>query len=148
MHQCLQLKMGPLKQLERISYSTVRSDNLPWNGTSIHIHQGSWNSSRVRCTDRVASLRLTLFVRSCFAIWLARISRSSTPGSRSYVDLARLPPCMFALKPHIQRVKTAMNCTSEPTNEFWINQTRKTMGSDGAIHTEECWNRCGAVVIS
>ena len=80
---------------------------------------------------RFASLRLTSSVRSCFALE-KMVGEDQKLTSRYKVDMARLPPCHSALKPHLQRViQRAVLQASQRSDVRETKSVRRWVDKDG-----------------
>ena len=66
---------------------------------------------------------------------------------KSNVDLARLPSCHSALKPHIQQVNHRL-ALNKRADESILEKPKPYDDGQGRIRTgRECWNRCGPAVL-
>ena len=77
---------------------------------------------------------------------LRKIVESEKLTSKSKVDLARLPPCHSALKPHLQRVNHRVALYMRADESILEKSKPTMMGKGGLGLGMECWNRCGPAV--
>ena len=139
-------KVGPLKKLQKNPrfHRAFRELGNDWNVSSRMLNQLEqytclmYGQSRVSSMDAARSKMLRKMV-----------GENERLTTKSKVDFARLPPCLSALKPHVQRVNHRV-CLYKRANEPICEKPNSYDEGQGWIKTEEgllepLWS-CGPVL--